>query len=188
MYYFKNINSKCIFRFWNVYHFTYPIIQNHFTVFYWGCPFPFWCRCCQKVYSLSLNRRKSQKLTLLWKSAFETDNLRMAGNSPVQQWLAVVVFLQNNLLVWRRLLSQLVFRGLFCLRLGAPWYLLLLSHCWLTWHSTCVEDLHGPGVWTEVGRESLGHQLKTGKTCCRLYLIYDNHTSFCTTHQYSYTI
>lgn len=97
-------------------------------------------------------------------------------------------FLQINLLVWRRLLSQLVFRGLFCLRLGAPWYLLLLSHCWLTWHSTCVEDLRGPGVWTEVGRESLGYQLKTGKTCCRLYLIYDNHTSFCSTHQYSYTI
>lgn len=97
-------------------------------------------------------------------------------------------FLQINLLVWRRLLSQLVFRGLFCLRLGAPWYLLLLSHCWLTWHSTCVEDLRGPSVWTEVGRESLGYQLKTGKTCCRLYLIYDNHTSFCTTHQYSYTI
>lgn len=88
MYYFKNINSKCTFPFWNVCHFTYPIIQNHFTVFYWGCPFLFWCPCCQKVYSLSLNRRKSQKLTLLWKSAFETDNLRMAGNSPVQQWLA----------------------------------------------------------------------------------------------------
>lgn len=92
MYYFKNINSKCTFPFWNVCHFTYPIIQNHFTVFYWGCPFLFWCPCCQKLYSLSLNRRKSQKLTLLWKSAFETDNLRMAGNSPVQQWLAVFFF------------------------------------------------------------------------------------------------
>lgn len=74
-----------------------------------------------------------------------------------------VFFIQINLLVWRRLQSQLVFRGLFCLRLGAPWYLLLLSHCWLTWHSTCVEDLRGPSVWTEVGRESLGYQLKTGK-------------------------
>lgn len=73
------------------------------------------------------------------------------------------IFLQINLLVWRRLLSQLVFRGLFCLRLGAPWYLFLLSHCWLTWHSTCVEDLRGPSVWTEVGRESLGYQLKRGK-------------------------
>lgn len=159
MYYFKNINPKCIFPFWNVYHFTYPIIQNHFTVFYWGCPFLFLCRCCQKVYSLSLNRRKSLKLTLLWKSAFEIDNLRMAGTHRYNSDWRVFF----NLLVWRRLLSQLVFRGLFCLRLGAPWYLLLLSHCWLTWHSTCVEDLRGPSVWTEVGRESLGHQLKTGK-------------------------
>lgn len=141
----------------------------------------------KSLFSFSESSEKS-KADIALEICVRNRQLENGGELTGTTVIGGFFFLQINLLVWRRLLSQLVFRGLFCLRLGAPWYLLLLSHCWLTWHSTCVGDLRGPGVWTEVGRESLGYQLKTGKTCCRLYLIYDNHTSFCSTHQYSYTI
>lgn len=137
MYYFKNINPKCIFPFWNVYHFTYPIIQNHFTVFYWGCPFLFLCRCCQKVYSLSLNRRKSQKLTLLWKSAFEIDNLRMAGthryNSDwrffLTYWFDVVCWVSWFFGVCFAFVLELLDTSFFFLIAGWPGIQLVLKTC-----------------------------------------------------------
>lgn len=116
----------------------------------------------KSLFSFSESSEKS-KADIALEICVRNRQLENGGELTGTTVIGGFFFLQINLLVWRRLLSQLVFRGLFCLRLGAPWYLLLLSHCWLTWHSTCVEDLRGPGVWTEVGRESLGYQLKTGK-------------------------
>lgn len=110
----------------------------------------------KSLFSFSESSDKS-KADIALKICVRNRQLENGGELTGTTVIGGLFFLQINLLVWRRLLSQLVFRGLFCLRLGAPWYLLFLSHCWLTWHSTCVEDLRGPSVWTEVGRESLGY-------------------------------